>query len=80
MENLDTKILEEYVKVAASLLQPSSSPETIEKLAMVLIESDYENAFEKEAESAVYTAFANELIENGVDPLPALKEFAKLTQ
>jgi hypothetical protein len=77
MNNLDKQVLGEYVKVAESLLHPSASPDSIEKLAMVLIESDYENALEKEAESVVYTAFAEELMNNGVDPLPILKELAK---
>lgn len=77
-------VLEEYVKVAGTMLKQeygeSYTPETLEKLSMVLIERDKQSAMEKEAEAVIYRSFADELKNLGVDPLPVLKDLAKIAE
>ncbi len=77
-------VLEEYVKAAELLLAreygENYTPQTIEKLAMVLIERDKEAAMRKEAEAVIYRSFADELKNQGIDPLPVLKELAQVAE
>jgi len=77
-------VIEEYVKAAETMLTQeygaNYTPETLEKLSMVLIERDKETAMEKEAEEVIFRSFADELIHLGIDPLPVLKEMAKVDE
>lgn len=77
-------VIEDYVKTAEAVLTKEYgndfTPETLEKFAMILIESDRKNALEKEAESVIYRSFADELKDLGVDPLPVLKELAQVDE
>jgi hypothetical protein len=82
MSNTERGVLEEYVKAAETMLAQeypgNYTPETLEKLSMVLIERDRESAMEKEAEDVIFRSFADELQNLGIDPLPVLKEMAKV--
>jgi hypothetical protein len=80
MSDVERGILGEYVKVAEQLLKEygdAYTPDSLEKLSMVLIERDRISAMEKEAEDIIYHSFAEELQNLGVDPIPVLKEMVK---
>jgi hypothetical protein len=85
MSDTATKaVLEEYVKIAEAVLEKeygaNYTPETLEKFAMILIESDRISALEKEAESVIYRSFADELKNLGINPLPVLKGLAEVAE
>lgn len=84
MSDTAKAVLGEYVKTAEAVLTKEYgskfTPETLEKFAMILIESDKQSALEKEAESVIYRSFADELGNLGIDPLPVLKELAQVTK
>lgn len=44
---------------------------------MVLIAQDQQAAMEKEAEFAIFSSFADELKNQGVDPIPVLKKLSE---
>jgi|WetSurSiteA1Bulk_404760.scaffolds.fasta_scaffold148889_2 hypothetical protein len=84
MSDTAKAVIEEYVKTAEAVLAKefgsNVTPEMLEKFAMILIESDRQNALEKEAESVIYRSFADELKNQGIDPLPVLKGLAEVAE
>ena len=75
------EILTEYVKLAQKSLDAFGGGYTNEdllKLSMVLIAQDQQAAMEKEAEFAIFSSFADELKNQGVDPIPVLKRLSEV--
>ena len=76
MDNTADEILTGYVKIAQKALETGYgneySSDDLLKLSMVLIAQDQQAAMEKEAEFAIFSSFADELKNQGVDPIPVL--------
>jgi hypothetical protein len=76
------EILTGYVKLAQKALEveygTNYTEEDLRKLAMVLIAQDQQAAMEKEAEFAIFSSFAEELKNQGVNPIPVLKKLDEI--
>jgi hypothetical protein len=77
MDKAAEEILSGYVKLAQAALESeygtNYTSEDLRKLAQVLIAQDQQAAMKKEAEFAIFSSFADELKNIGIDPIPVLK-------
>jgi hypothetical protein len=83
MNNTADEILTGYVKLAQKSLDQFGNEYTEDdllKLSMVLIAQDQQAAMEKEAEFAIFSSFADELKNQGIDPIPVLKKLDEVLE
>jgi hypothetical protein len=78
------EILAGYVNIAQKALEieygANYTDEDLSKLAMVLVAQDQQAAMEKEAEFAIFSSFAEELKNQGVNPIPVLKKLNEILE